>query len=197
MENRGFIGRPRRTRHLVSEVIEAARVKRLEDDAADKAEPHHSSDEGRPEHGSAGLQREQSNAETLPPSGLGIGGVMMAVVSKVAPLTHGPQVVIGAVLRNVVEVRGREDHQRTSEGVGLSVESRAAPLVSALALPFTFAAPRRPIDPDAATNGLPVGRITSAVLRSDRHGSAALPPVIGERYVYADGVLMDRADKRE
>ncbi|GAA2178249.1 hypothetical protein GCM10009785_00110 [Brooklawnia cerclae] len=117
---------------------------------------------------------------------------MLAVVVQMAPLAHGAQVVVVAVLRRVVEVSNRQDDARPRPEGGLTVAIAA----SAVGIQMVTGTPTLsraltpqlgPLDADAMADRLPVARIAAEILRADRaHVSAPLMTPTVRAYLAAD-----------
>lgn len=101
--------------------------------------------------------------------------MVVAVVVEVAALAEGDEVVLGAVLREVVAVRGGQDDVGPGSGRGRAVLVAAAPVdgqvvSGAAAFTAAFAAAAGAFEPDAVADHRPVGGVAVPVLRMDRHG---------------------------
>lgn len=67
--------------------------------------------------------------------------MMLMVVSQMAPLTHRPKVGVVAVLRRVIQMRDRQNHDAASAWMRLAVLG-----VASLAFDDLFAAPGRALE---------------------------------------------------
>jgi len=95
--------------------------------------------------------------------------VEVPIKAQMAALAHRPKVIIATVFRRVVEMRGRQNHRATSHRIGLAVLSRAPIAMVDPAFPRTLATAASAVKADASTDGFPVLRIASTVLRRDWH----------------------------
>lgn len=97
---------------------------------------------------------------------------MIGIVSEVTPLAHGKQILIAAILRCMVEMRGGENHLRAGNGVRLAVD-RGAPSFMSAALATTFADATGTIKADASRNLIPI--IWISLLVFSRYRQRDLP----------------------
>lgn len=91
------------------------------------------------------------------------------VITIVTALAHGLEIVVAAMLWNMVEVRGRQNDIASGVGMRLVVQGRAALAVVGATLPDALAPPGCALKPDASTDRFPVFRIATAILRPNRH----------------------------
>uniref|UniRef100_UPI003F49762B hypothetical protein n=1 Tax=Amycolatopsis sp. CA-293810 TaxID=3239926 RepID=UPI003F49762B len=120
--------------------------------------------------------------------------MVVAVVVEVAALAEGDEVVFGAVLRDVVAVRGGQHDLGPGSGRGRAVAVAAAPvdgqvLGGAAAFTAAFAAAAGAFEPDAVADHWPVGRVAVPVLRMDRHGRFTRPGVADEPHGTASALV--------
>jgi len=83
---------------------------------------------------------------------------MVRVISKVATLAHGEQVVVAAMLRDMIEMRDRQNDEAAGDWVGFAVFGRAS-----LAVDFLLALVFCPDDTDLQRDLWPVFGIASSV----------------------------------
>ena len=93
--------------------------------------------------------------------------VVLRVVSQMAPLAQGLQVLLVAVLWRVVEVSHRQHYARASHGVRFSI------LGSAVWVSWRAFAPLPGTFTHRIGNALPVARVARPVLRAYRRGTVA------------------------
>jgi hypothetical protein len=94
---------------------------------------------------------------------------MLAVVSKMAPLAKSREILISAMLRDVVKVRDSQNDLATGESGRLTVTFYAPPSTMKTALSGALALPAGPFKANPLGDCLPVRRVSAEVLFLDRH----------------------------
>lgn len=94
--------------------------------------------------------------------------MMLAVVAKMAPLAHRFEIRVVAVLGRVIEVRDREDDFALGPDRRLAVAFFASALAMQPALAGAFAATIGADLPYMEAQSLPVGRVATPILCTDR-----------------------------
>jgi len=95
-----------------------------------------------------------------------------SIISIMAALAHGFEIVIGAILWRVVKVGNRQDHNGAGIWMRASPASGADDAVIAATFSRAFAFPIRPHS-NPKTNLFPVFRISRFVFRTNRHQSSS------------------------
>lgn len=97
--------------------------------------------------------------------------MMFPVIGQMAGLTHGPEVIVLTMFRDMVQVGHGQDHPGFRAIGGFSVEilatSRMGPPAT---FPEAFTTPFSPLETDSVADGRPVLWITGFILGPNGHG---------------------------
>jgi hypothetical protein len=113
-------------------------------------------------------------------------GVMLAVIEQMAALAHRPEVVVRAVLRDVIEVRRRQDDLAFCPGRWLPVALFAATAAMQAAFTGALATTARAHEADVTAQRRPVLRVAIAILGADgAHDTDPARTTVPRMYLFA------------